>query len=290
VPSLQIGPAKERLRAMSASPAAIGLRVWLLRAVLLLLALLLSSAAALYWWSVQSRLTAQPTVAAALTVLLVVGPPLLVSFTLPWTTVGRQLHRLTPAWPALTVVVAALAALVYYSAAVQASFWMTQPDVLRSGLVLQQTVVGIVGFLLIPALLWMPVSALDVDEQVRQARLVRRYELQTQAQLAQLRAALLRAQEKALIGFVNLTAAERDELSDALRGLVAGIDLTLQEYADSVSAVSDQLLPFAALDDNRMVRDYLDYVADSLRRNALVPPGEPRRRPPADLRDPAGGR
>jgi hypothetical protein len=275
---------------MSASPAAIGPRAALLRAVLLLLALLLSAASAAYWWSVQSQLTTLPAVAVALTVLLVVGPPLLVSLTLPWSAVGRQLYRLTPAWPALAMVFAAIAVLVSYSAVIQSAFWLTQPDVLGSSLVLQQTVVGIVGFLLIPALLWMPVSAFDVDEQVRQARLVRRYELQTQAQLAQLRAGMLRAQEKALIGFVNLTAAERDELADALRGLVAAIDLTLQEYADSVSAVSDQLLPFDALDDNRMVRDYLDYVAENLRRNALVPPAELRRRPAADLRDPAGGR
>ena len=48
---------------------------------------------------------------------------------------------------------------------------------------------------------------------MRQAHLVKRYELQTQADIAILRATLLRAQEKALLGFANLTLDEREELA-----------------------------------------------------------------------------
>ena len=99
---------------------------------------------------------------------------------------------------------------------------------------------------------------------MRQAHLVKRYELQTQADIAILRATLLRAQEKALIGFANLTLDEREELAGVMRGLVSGIDRTLQEIGASVKTVSGATIPFHALEDNDDIRDVLDYISESL--------------------------
>jgi hypothetical protein len=139
-----------------------------------------------------------------------------------------------------------------------------------TGLVLQQVLVGIIGFIIIPALLWTPVTSEELVEQVRQAHLVKRYELQTQADIAILRNTMLRAQEKALVGFANLTADEREELAATMRGLVTGIDRTLREIGQSVKTVSNATIPFHSLEDNDDIRDYLDYIHDSLTSGELA--------------------
>ena len=166
-------------------------------------------------------------------------------------------------WGYLVVVACALF-LLYYSFQIQWSWWMAQEVVKNANLVYQQVLIGIIGFIVIPALLWTPVTSEELVEQVRQAHLVKRYELQTQADIAILRATLLRAQEKALIGFAELTLDEREELAGVMRGLVSGIDRTLQEIGASVKTVSGATIPFHALEDNDDIRDVLDYISDSL--------------------------
>jgi hypothetical protein len=142
-------------------------------------------------------------------------------------------------------------------------------------LVYQQVLIGIIGFIIIPALLWTPVSSDELVEQVRQAHLVKRYELQTQADIAILRATLLRAQEKALIGFANLTVQERQELAAVMRSLVVGIDNTLREVGQTVRTVSGVAMPFdGLLEDNAEVRDVLDYITESLESTALTAPDD----------------
>jgi hypothetical protein len=168
------------------------------------------------------------------------------------------------------VIIAASLYLLYYSFDIQYSWWAAQPAVASTGLIIQQVIIGIIGFIIIPALLWTPVTSEDLVEQVRQAHLVRRYELQTQADIAILRATLLRAQEKALIGFANLTVQEKEELASVMRGLVKGIDGTLRDIGESVKTVSGAAVPFSSLDDNDDIRGYLDYIHESLTDNALL--------------------
>ena len=168
------------------------------------------------------------------------------------------------------VVVACSLFLLYYSFQIQWSWWDAQAVVHNSGLVYQQVLIGIIGFIIIPALLWTPVTSEELVEQVRQAHLVKRYELQTQADIAILRSTLLRAQEKALLGFANLTLDEREELAGVMRGLVSGIDRTLQEVGQSVKTVSGATIPFEALEDNDDIRDVLDYISDSLVQSSLA--------------------
>ena len=147
--------------------------------------------------------------------------------------------------------------------------------------------IGIIGFIIIPALLWTPVSSDELVEQVRQAHLVKRYELQTQADIAILRATLLRAQEKALIGFANLTVQERQELAAVMRSLVAGIDNTLREVGQTVRTVSGVAMPFdGLLEDNAEVRDVLDYITESLESTALAVPDDQVTPPQDDERAP----
>lgn len=226
---------------------------------------------AIYWWGVQSQLTDNWVVAAAFTAILVLAPPSLTSFLIPWSPGGMLLQRMTAKTWGYVVVIGAALYLIYYSFEIQYSWWAAQQVVADTGLVMQQVLIGIIGFILIPALLWTPVTSEELVEQVRQAHLVRRYELQTQADIAILRATLLRAQEKALIGFANLTVEEQEELAVVMRGLVKGIDSTLRDIGQSVKRVSGATVPFQSLDDNDDIRGYLDYIHESLTDNALLP-------------------
>jgi hypothetical protein len=224
---------------------------------------------AVHWWEVQSELTGNLTMAVAFTAIMVLAPPVLVSFLIPWSPGGMLLQKINArTWGYVVVILCALY-LLYYSFEIQYSWWASQPVVADTGLILQQVLIGIIGFIVIPALLWTPVNSEDLVEQVRQAHLVKRYELQTQADIAILRNTLLRAQEKALIGFANLTAEEREELSGVMRGLVVGIDKTLKEIGQSVKTVSGAAIPFQSLEDNDDIRSYLDYIHDSLTHNAI---------------------
>jgi hypothetical protein len=239
--------------------------------LLAVLAVVAMAGSAAYWWGVQSHLTPNTIVAVAYTAILVLAPPSLVSFLIPWSPAGMLLQKINARTWGYAVIIASSLVLLYYSIEIQFDWWAAQPVVYESGLVMQQVLVGVIGFILIPALLWTPVSSDELVEQVRQAHLVRRYELQTQADIAILRNTLLRAQEKALIGFANLTVQEREELASVMRGLVRGIDQTMKEIAGSVKTVSGATVPFAALDDNDSIKGYLDYISDSLLETSLGP-------------------
>jgi len=274
------------------------------KSLLALLALIAMAGSAVYWWGVQSTLIPDNRVVSlAFTEILVLAPPSLVSFLIPWSPGGMLLQKVNAKTWGYVVVVGCSIYLLYYSFQIQWSWWAAQRVVADSGLVYQQVLIGMIGFIIIPALLWTPVSSDELVEQVRQAHLVKRYELQTQADIAILRATLLRAQEKALIGFANLTVDEREELAAVMRSLVGGIDRTLREVGQTVKTVSGVAMPFdGMLDDNEDIRDVLEYISESLTGSTLTtrnderyemaslqapaerePPDE-RRRPPRDSR------
>lgn len=242
------------------------------KTLLAILATIAIGASAVYWWGVQSTLIPDnKIIAAAFTALLVLAPPSLVSFLIPWSPAGMLLQKVNAKTWGYAVIVGCSIYLLYYSFQIQWSWWAAQQVVAESGLIYQQVFIGMIGFIIIPALLWTPVSSDELVEQVRQAHLVKRYELQTQADIAILRATLLRAQEKALVGFANLTVDEREELASVMRSLVGGIDKTLREVGQTVKTVSGCALPFdGVLDDNEDIRDVLDYISESLTGSALA--------------------
>lgn len=239
------------------------------KSVLLLLALVSMVASGIYWWGVQSELTTSRPIAIAFTAILVLAPPTLVSFLIPWSPAGMLLQRVNAQTWGHVAVVGASIYLVYYSFQLQYAWWAAQKATAESGLIYQQVLIGLIGFILIPALLWAPVSSEELVAQVEQAHIVKRYELQSQADIAILRATLLRAQEKALIGFANLTVDEREELAGVMRTLVGGIDKTLREVGQSVKTLSGAALPFNELADNQDIQDVMGYIGESLAGSSL---------------------
>ncbi len=240
------------------------------KTLLMILAVIAMCGSAAYWWNVQKQFTQDFGVAVAFTAIMVLAPPSLTSFLIPWSPGGMLLQKINARTWGHLVVVACSIILLFYSFQIQFAWWSSQPGMANSGIVQLQVLIGMIGFIVIPALMWAPVSSEDLVEQVRQAHLVKRYELQTQADIAILRATLLRAQEKALIGFANLTVEEREELASVMRSLVSGIDSTLREIGQSVKTVSGATVHFDALDDNEDIREVLNYISDSLVHTALV--------------------
>lgn len=236
------------------------------RNMLIILAAICMVSSGVYWYGVQSTLIPDnKVVALAFTALLVLAPPSLVSFLIPWSPSGMLLQKVNAGTWGMVAVIICSVYLLYYSFQIQFSWWAAQPIVAESGLIYQQVFIGLIGFIVIPALLWTPVSSDELVEQVRQAHLVKKYELQTAADIAILRSTLLRAQEKALIGFANLTVDEREELASVMRSLVGGIDRTLREVGQTVKTVSGCAMPFdGMIEDNQDIRDVLDYISESL--------------------------
>src|SRR5215212_5570817 len=262
------------------------------KSLLALLALIAMAGSAVYWWGVQSTLIPDNRVVAmAFTAILVLAPPSLISFLIPWSPAGMLLQKVNARTVGYPVVIACAIYLLYYSYQIQWSWWAAQPAVADTGLINQQMLIGIIGFIIIPALLWTPVSSDELVEQVRQAHLVKRYELQTQADIAILRATLLRAQEKALVGFANLTVNEQEELAAVMRSLVGGIDRTLREVGQTVKTVSGVAMPFdGMLDDNEDIRDVLEYISDSLVGSSLTARNDQEPYEMASLQPPAAER
>lgn len=250
--------------------------------MLLLLALVCLGASGVYWWGVQSTLLPNNhLIAGAFTAILVVAPPTLTSFLIPWSPGGMLLQRVNAkTWGQVAVVMASIY-LVYYSFQIQYNWWAAQQVVANSGLVYQQVLIGLIGFIIIPALLWTPVSSDELVEKLKQAHLVKQYELQTQADIAVLQATLLRAQQLAARGFANLVAAEKQELAAVMRGITGGIDRTIQEMAGNLNNTSRTVFDgkagnvFGAPAFSDDLVDIIEYVAGEL--SGSVPADSPAR-------------
>lgn len=110
---------------------------------------------------------------------------------------------------------------------------------------------------------------------MRQAHLVHRYTLQTEADLAILRAQLLRVQQQVLRGVCALTMEERAELAGVLRGLVKHLDGELRQVRERVAVLAGATRPFGALADNADIAAYLSTVAEALQPPAAAPARRP---------------
>jgi hypothetical protein len=222
------------------------------------------ASAAVYWGGVQLALTDSWPIAIASAVIIVVSPPALISFLVPWSPGGMLLQKIQAKTFGFLMVFLCSLFFLWYVFDIQFSWWAAQPVVAETDLVLHQVGIWIIGSVIIPGLLLAQVTDDELVEAARQAHIVQRYRLQTEADLAILRGKMLRAQELSVRGFANLIGDERTELAAILSDLVCSIDSTLYEYNQGIRAVSGTLVPFEPLEDNPDIQEYLDYVAESL--------------------------
>jgi hypothetical protein len=225
---------------------------------------------ALHWWRVQSHLTSDPLMAATFTAILVLAPPVLTAFVIPWSPGGMLLQKINAQTWGFWVIVACAAFLLLYSYGVQVQWWSSQPNAVAQGVVWQQALVGIVGYIIIPALLWTPVTSGDLMEHIRQAHLVRKLELQMAGEEAILRARLWQIQQYTLHKGAQMLAEQQPDVRVVLQELVDSIDTNILELGRSVQQISSVAVPYQQAQDNDGTRAYLDYIGEALAGRKLL--------------------
>lgn len=233
-----------------------------------------------YWWQIETTLLpgtdwGSLLVAAGMTAILSLAPPALGSFLIPWSPAGMLLASIKARTWGQAVVLACTIFFGYVYLNIGVSFWSAQDVVANANMAWPQTWLGLVGFIMVPALLWTPVSDDELAATIKQDHLVRRYELQTKADIGILRAGLIRAQGLIERGWANLNEKEREELANALRGLIMGIDGTLAEIKESVRNVSGGEVHTPLLAERDEVIDQLDYLVDAMALPAALPEPAP---------------
>ena len=93
------------------------------KTLLAILALIAMGGSAVYWWGVQSTLIPDNRIVAfAFTAILVLAPPSLVSFLIPWSPGGMLLQKVNARTGGYAVVIACSISLLYYSFQIQWSW------------------------------------------------------------------------------------------------------------------------------------------------------------------------
>ncbi len=221
-----------------------------------------------FHWMVQSQMTSNIAVAIAFTVIFVLLPVVAAGFVFPTSPAGMLLMRIKLCTSGYAALVLAGAFVIGYDAYLMNGWWLTQDVVRTSGYVLHQVVLSIIGFHVLPGLLVSQVSTTEMIETIRQAHLVKRYKLQTNAELAILRNTTMRSVELSQRGMSNLSDRERDELARIMVGLVNGIDNTMRDITSSVKGVSTVDVGHGSLLDNPQIAGNLDVAVRYLQGSA----------------------
>src|SRR5262245_3300374 len=85
------------------------------KSLLALVACVAMCASAVYWWGIESQLSNSKLIAAAFTAILVLAPPALTTFLIPWSPGGMLLQKINARTWGQVVVLGAALYLIYYS-------------------------------------------------------------------------------------------------------------------------------------------------------------------------------
>lgn len=234
------------------------------RRMLVYMAFVSVVASGAYWWIVQSTLTGHTAVAIAFTAIMTLAPPLLTAFLVPSTPAGMLLQKINAQTWGFVIVIAASLYLIYYSFTMQVIWWSAQNGAASMNLVYHQAIIGVIATILVPALLSSVVTSEELIERLKQAHMVKRYEIQVNAQERILRAVSIRGQSMAMRGFANLTEGEREEFAAVISGLVCGIDSTLREINNGVNTVSGAEIRYAGLLNDETVQASLLEISETI--------------------------
>jgi hypothetical protein len=78
----------------------------------------------------------------------------------------------------------------------------------------------VIAFVVIPALAWVQLTPSAGWQQIQQAHAVKKLEMQQRGELAIIKASILSAERKALLGWANLLPLEQQEVLHTIRGLI----------------------------------------------------------------------
>lgn len=195
--------------------------------------------------------------------LAIVGPAL-VSALIPNTPAGQLLQRINYRTAGFAVTVAFSLFLIYYTYQMMVSWWMSKPVVEQSGLTNMQAIMMTILMIGVPALAWTQIDPQRLVNELKQAHMVKRYELQISADLGILATTLLRAQVLAAKGVANLLPDERRELHAIVTAYTAGIDQTIGEVEHILERASGAAIPLARLTDYPEITEAQQDLAELL--------------------------
>jgi hypothetical protein len=185
--------------------------MWSGKNVLRALAVLMLGISAYFWFGLQSILTANRASAIGMTAILTLATPSLASFLLPWSPAAQLLQKMT--WKSWGYFVLTISGgwLLYYEWDLLTTWWSQQPNTVQAGLAMKQAITSIIGFVVVPTLVW---SAVDTNELLglfHQNMVVKKFEIETAAIVEGIRIKRMRANYLGAIGWANLLPAERTE-------------------------------------------------------------------------------
>jgi hypothetical protein len=171
--------------------------------------------------------------AAVLALVFSLAAPLLLSMLVPTTPAGQMLQKTQHATIGFWVVLGCAGFLTYQCFSLIAAWLSAQggidpasqkPVLQAAGQVTPLATALTIAFVVIPALAWVQLTPERWLAQIQQAHQVKKLEMQQRGELAIIRAMLIKAEQRALIGFVNMLPLEKEEHFATIRGLIMGIN------------------------------------------------------------------
>jgi hypothetical protein len=158
--------------------------------------------------------------AAVLALVYSLAAPLLLSMLVPTTPAGQLLQKTQ--WRTIGFpVIVGCALFLAYQAEYMLELWLTaQTAVREAGFARPMAISLMIAFVVIPALAWVQLTPERWLAQIQQAHQVKKLEMQQRGELAIIKASILSAERKALIGWANLLPLEREEVFNTIRGLL----------------------------------------------------------------------
>lgn len=206
-------------------------RATVARSALDVIAIIFLFCAFAFWGVAFWQLLGPPTLLSLLSIQAVVlalvyalATPLLWSMLVPTTPAGQLLQKTQLRTVGFVFIVAAAIYLSVQAESMIESWLWSQPGIAESGMARSLAISLSIAFILIPALAWVQLTPERWLQQIQQAHMVKKLEMQQRGELAIIRATLLKAEKRALVGFVNLLPMEKQEHIETIQGLLIGIN------------------------------------------------------------------
>lgn len=252
-------------------------RATVARSALDIIAMIFIGCAFAFWFAAFWQMIAPPSILSlgtvsvlVLTLVYSLAAPLLLSMLVPTTPAGQLLQKTQ--WRTIGFPVIVMAALfLCWQGFTLIGAWLAaqggidpttgKPALQTTGQVLPMAISLAIAFILIPALAWIQVSPEMWMQQIQQAHMVKKLELQQRGELAIIKASMVRATSLAEIGWANLLPLEQEEAIGTMRGLLMASSDTMRSIVKTLGLSSD--LERSIMRDDE-IADHLDYVKRSI--------------------------
>lgn len=243
-------------------------RATVARSALDVIALIFLGCGFAFWGVAFWQLLTPPAILSLLSIQVVVlalvyslAAPLLLSMLVPTTPAGQLLQKTQ--WRTIGFpVIVGCALFLGYQAEHMLELWLYAQEGVRAyGFARPMAISMTIAFIVVPALAWVQLTPERWVQQIQQAHQVKKLELAQRGELAILKASILSAERKALLGWANLLPLEQQEVLSTVRGL-------LMATSDAQRAIVRTLDLGAELERDIMgdqeIADRIDYVAQRL--------------------------